>query len=108
MRYILIHKGPGVIPPEAMASTLDMAKQLNANPQAFVPGGKLVSSHYAIGAQAIYCVWDVSNAEALSSLLRNMSLAGWHTDVIPVESAEIALPNMEKAYKDLMAMMARK
>ena len=107
MQFVLVHKGPGIIPPEGMKLTLDMAKRLGANPQAFVPGGKVIASYYAIGAQTIFCIWDVPQAEALSSLIRNMSLVGWNTDVIPAESAEVAIPHLEKAFQELAQMMKK-
>jgi hypothetical protein len=107
MQLVLVHKGPGTIPPESMKLTLDMAKQLRANPQAFVPGGKIIASYYAIGSQTLFCIWDVPQIEALSPLIRNMSLVGWNTDVIPVESAEVAIPNIEKAYQELAQMMRK-
>jgi hypothetical protein len=108
MEYILIHKPVGALPPEAMKFTLDMAKKLGANPLAMVPGAKLESSYYAIGAQAVYCIWDTPNMEALAPLLRNMSIGGWNTDVIPVEKAEVAIPKIEKAMQDLQAQMMGK
>jgi hypothetical protein len=97
MEYILIHKPVGALPPEAMKFTLDMAKKLGANPLAMVPG-----------AQAVYCIWDTPNMEALAPLLRNMSIGGWNTDVIPVEKAEVAIPKIEKAMQDLQAQMMGK
>jgi hypothetical protein len=70
-----------------------------------VPGGKVIGSYYAIAAQAIYCIWDVPNFEALSNMLRNMSLVGWNTEVIPAESAEVALPKLEQVAQGIMAQM---
>jgi hypothetical protein len=108
MQFVLIHKSLGMATPEVMKFTIETAKQLCANPQAFVPGGKVIASYYAIGAQAIYCIWDVPNVEAFSDLLRNMSLVGWNTEVIPAESAEVAIGNIEKAVQGLMAQMMPK
>ena len=108
MEFVLMHKPIGMMPPEAMKPTLDMAKQLCANPQAFVAGGKIVASYYAIAAQEIFCIWDVPSFEALAPMLRNMSLSGWNSEVIPAEKAEVALPKLEKAMQDMMAQMKGK
>ena len=107
MEFILIHKPIGVLPPEVMKYTMEMAKKLAVNTQEFVPGGKVVSSYYALGAQAVYCTWDVPKVEALAPLLRNMSVAGWNTEVIPVEKAEAAMVSIEKAMQEMMAPMKR-
>ena len=107
MQFVLVHKSNGITPPEGMPFILETAKQLNANPQAFVPGGKVIASYYAIGAQTIFCIWDVPQAEALSSVMRNMSLVGWNTEVIPAESAEVAIPHLEKAFQELAHMMKK-
>jgi len=107
MEFILIHKPIGVLPPEVMKYTMEMAKKLSVNAQEFVPGGKVVSSYYALGAQAVYCTWDVPKVEALAPLLRNMSVAGWNTEVIPVEKAEAAMVSIEKAMQEMMAPMKR-
>jgi hypothetical protein len=105
MEYILIHKPIGILPPEVMKLTMEMARKLGAKPQEFVPGGKLIASYYAIGGQAVYCIWDAPNIEALAPLLRNMSIAGWNTEVIPAERAEVALANIEKAMQAMQAQM---
>jgi hypothetical protein len=68
-------------------------------------GGKVIASYYAIAAPAIYCIWDVPNFDALAPMLRNMSLVGWSTEVIPAEKAEDALPKLEKAWQDVQNMM---
>lgn len=44
----------------------------------------------------------------ISSLIRNMTLVGWNTEKIPIESAQIALSNLEKAYQGLQAQMKGK
>jgi len=103
MQFVLVHKSNGITPLEGMPLILGTAKQLNVNPQAFVPGGKVIASYYAIAAQTIYCIWDVPNVEAFSDMLRNMSIVGWNTEVIPAESAEVALPKLEKALQGLLA-----
>jgi hypothetical protein len=108
MEFILVHKPIGALPPEVMKLTMEMAKKLAMNPQEFVPGGKCVSSYYALGAQAVYCTWDVPKIESLAPLLRNMSVAGWNTEVIPVEKAETAMVSIEKAMQDMMAQMKGK
>lgn len=108
MEFILIHKPVGALPPEMMQLTLETAKKLAANPQEFVPGGKCISSYYALGAQAVYCTWDVPKIEAMTALLRNMSVVGWNTEVIPVEKAETAVMNIGKAMQDIMAQMKAK
>lgn len=108
MDYVLIHKPVGALPPEAMKLTLEMAKRLRAKPQEFVPGGKVIGSYYAIGMQEIFCIWSVPNIDALTGLLRNMSIAGWNTEVIPVENGQTAIESIEKAMQDMMAQMKGK
>ena len=108
MQFVLVHKAIGITPPEGFKFVLETAKQLCANPQAFVPGGKVIASYYAIAAQTIFCIWDVPNVEAFSNMLRNMSLVGWNTEVIPAESAEVALPKLEQALQGLLAQMKGK
>ena len=108
MEYVLIHKPVGLLPPEAMKLTFDNAKKLMANTQAFVPGGKCTASYLAIGEQVMFCNWDVPNIDSLTNLLRQMSIAGWNTEVIPVERAEVALPKIEKAMQEMQVpAMAR-
>jgi len=108
MEFVLVHRPIGLMPPEAMKPFLETAKKLCANPQAFVPGSKLIGSYYAIGAQVIYCIWDVPNIEALAPLLRNMSVSGWNTEVVPAEKAEVALANIAKAMEAIQAQMMGK
>lgn len=103
MEIILVHKPIGLIPPESMKLSMDRAKELCAKPQEFVPGSKLIGSYTAIGAQVIFCIWDVPNTESLLPLLRNMSIAGWNTEIIPVERTEVAIPNIEKAMAAMQA-----
>jgi hypothetical protein len=108
MEYILIHKPIGLLPPEAMKLTMEKAKQLSANVQAFVPGGNLIASYYAVAVQEIFCVWDLPNFESIAPVLRQMMAAGWNTEVIPVEKSAVALANMEKMMQTMQApAMAR-
>ena len=108
MEFVLVHKPVGMLPPEVMKLTIEMAKKLAAKPEEFVPKGKLIASYYAIGAQAIYCIWDVPNVEALAPVLRQMSIVGWNTEVIPAQKAEVAIANIEKAMQAVQAQMAGK
>jgi hypothetical protein len=108
MEYVLIHKPIGLLPPEAMKLTFENAKNLMANTNAFVPGGKCTASYMALGEQVIFCNWDVPQIEALTNLLRQMSIAGWNTEVIPVERTDTALPKIEKMMQELQVpAMAR-
>ena len=108
MEYILVHKPVGSLAPEVMKGTLAIAKQLRANPGAFVPGGKLVESYYAIGQQAIFCVWDAPTIDSMAPLMRNMSISGWNTEIVPVERSAVAIENIEKAMLAVQAMMTGK
>jgi hypothetical protein len=101
VEYVLIHKPIGLLPPEVMKLTFENAKKLMANTDAFVPGGKCTSSYMALGEQVIFCNWDVPRIEAFTNLLRQMSIAGWNTEVIPVERADAALPKIEKMMQEL-------
>jgi hypothetical protein len=103
MEYIFVHKPIGLLPPEVMKLTMEKAKQLSTNVQAFVPGGKLITSYYAVAAQAIFCIWDLPNFDSVAPMLRQMMAAGWNTEVIPVEKSEVALANMEKAMQTMQA-----
>lgn len=108
MEYVLIHKPIGLLPPEVMKTTFEMAKKINVNQEAFVPGGKCTSSYMALGQQLIFCNWNVPNIDSLTNLLRQMSMAGWNTEVIPVERAETALPKIEKTMQEMqIPAMAR-
>ncbi len=108
MEYVLIHKPIGLLPPEMMKLTIENAKKLMADTQAFVPGGKCTASYMAIGEQVIFCNWDVPNIDAFTNLLRQMSMVGWNTEVIPVERADVALPKMEQAIREMQSpAMAR-
>ncbi len=108
MDYVLIHKPIGLVPPEGMKLAMDMSKKLRANPQEFVPGGKVIASYYAIGKQEIFCIWNVPTIDAFTGLLRMMSIAGWDTDVIPVENGQTAIESIEKTMMDMMAQMKGK
>jgi hypothetical protein len=108
VEYVLIHKPIGFLPPEVMKTTFENAKKLMANPQSMVPGGKCTASYMALGAQLIFCNWDVPNIDALANLLRQMSIVGWNTEVIPVERADVAMPKIEKAMQEMQVpAMAR-
>ena len=106
MEFVLIHKPVGTIPPEVMKLTLEMVKKLVAKPEEFVPNGKRIASYYAIAEQAAYCIWDVPNFEALEPFLRQMTLVGWNTEVIPAQKVEVAIANLEKAMQAMQAQMA--
>lgn len=103
MEYVLVHKPAGILSPEIMKLTMEKAKQLAANVPAFVPGGKLLCSYYAVAIQEIFCVWDLPNVESITPVLRQMSAAGWNTEVIPVEKTEVAIANLEKAMQQMQA-----
>ena len=101
MEFVLIHKPVGMLPPEMMKRSVEQAKKMMANPQEFVPTGKMIASYFAIGAQAVYCIWDVPNIEALAPMLRQMAGGGWDTEVVPAEKSEVALANIEKAMQSM-------
>jgi hypothetical protein len=104
MEVLLIHKMMGVVPPEMMAASLEIGKEVITNPGEIVPGGKLIASYSARGLSMIICIWEVPSMEALMPLEEQMNMFGWETDTIPVEKMEVALPKFEKA---LQAMQAK-
>ncbi len=104
MEVLLIHKPVGLLPPDMWAASLEMGKKLEANPEEFVPGGKMIASYAARGLSMIVCIWEVPSLEALMPLEEGMNVLGWETDTIPVEKMEVAIPKFEKA---LQAMQAK-
>ena len=104
MEVLLIHKPAGLLPPEMMAASLEIGKKLEASPEEFVPGGKMIASYSARGLSMIVCIWEVPSMEALMPLEEQMNMLGWETDTIPVEKMEVAIPKFEKA---LQAMQAK-
>jgi len=65
MEVLLIHKLNGVVPPEMMAASIELAKKVTFNPKELVPEGKLIAA-YAVRAQSMaICLWEVPNMEAL-------------------------------------------
>ncbi len=56
-----------------------------------------------LGDQVIFCIWDSPTVDSLTPVLGSMMVAGWQTEVIPVEKIEDALPKLEKAYQDAQA-----
>jgi hypothetical protein len=102
MEVLLIHKPIGMLPPEMWAAAIEVGKKLQANPEAFVPGGKSIASYGARALSLIVCIWEVPNIEALMPLTEQMNMMGWNTDIIPVEKMEVGLPKAEKALQDMM------
>ncbi len=105
MEFILVHKPMGVLPSDMMKACFDMAKKLQANPGQFAPGAKFKESYWTIGKQTIYCLWEAPNIDSFASLLRQMSIMNWETDVVPVEKGDVALANTEKMMQNMMAQM---
>lgn len=99
MEFILVHKPRGIIPPEAMAATLEQASKLLAKPDDFVPGGKLIASYVPRGKSMIFCIWDAPSAEALCPFLEQLEMAGWDTDIMPAEKMAVHIEKLAKALK---------
>ena len=104
MEVLLIHKLIGLVPPEMMAASIEMAKKIAAKPEEFVPGGKLIAQYAARALSMAVCIWEVPSMEALMPLVEQMNMLGWDTDTIPVDKMEVALQKYEKA---LQAMQAK-
>lgn len=98
----MIHRQLGPVPAEMMKKTMEIGKQLDADPSKFVPGGKLIASYKACGQSLIVCIWEVPTVEALIPLLEQMNFMEWETEVIPAEKMATFLPKAEK----LLAQMA--
>jgi hypothetical protein len=81
--------------------SLEVAKQLDADPSKFVPGGKLIASYKACGQSMAICVWDVPSMEALIPLMEQMNFAEWETEVIPVEKMSDFIPKAEKILAEM-------
>lgn len=97
MQFILIHRPRGVFPLEISKASIELAKKLEAKPEALVPEGKLLSSYSSRSGMAIFCVWDVLKAENLMPLCEQMAVSGWDTEFIPAEKVSVAIPKWEKA-----------
>jgi hypothetical protein len=97
MKVVLIHKPLSLMPPDMMKAGLEMAKQIQARPEAMVPGGKALASYYARALWCIFCVWEVPSVEAMLPLAEQLKMLGWNTDIIPVDEAEVAIQKLEKA-----------
>ena len=97
MTFIMVHKPLGVLPPEMMATGLEMGKKIAANPEAVVPGGKCICSYYACSQWLIFCVWESPKLEILLPLTEQMKMVGWNTEIIPVDETGVALQKIEAA-----------
>ncbi len=104
MEVLVIHKMIGLVPPEMMAASLEIAEKVTTKPSEIVPGGKLIASYSARALHTGVCLWEVPGVEALMPMCEQMSMLGWDTDMIPVEKMEVALPKLKKS---LQAMRAK-
>jgi len=85
-----------------MKKAMEIAKQLDADPSKFVPGGKMIASYKACGQSLVFCIWEVPTVDALIPLLEQMNFMEWETEVIPAEKITTFIPKAEK----LLAQMA--
>jgi len=92
----LIHRQLGPVPLETMKKAIEIAKQLNADPSKFVPGGKLIASYKACGQSLVVCIWEVSTVDTLIPLVEQMNFMEWETEVIPAEKMATFIPKAEK------------
>jgi hypothetical protein len=97
MEILLIHTQLGPVPPEMIVKTIEIAKELAADTEKFVPGGKLIGSYKAIGQSRVVCLWEVPSIDALTPLLEQMNFMEWETEVIPVETMDVFIAKAEKA-----------
>ena len=95
MEILLIHTQLGPVPIEMTVKTIEIAKELAADPSKFVPGGKLKGSYKAIGQSCVVCLWDVPSIDALTPLLQQMNFMEWETEVIPVETMDVFISKAE-------------
>ena len=102
MEFILIHRQPGIVPPEITKKAIETAKGLNADPSKYVPSGKLIASYKAIGQSSVVCIWEAPTVDALIPLLEQMNAIGWETEVIPAEKMATFIPKAEQ----MLAQMA--
>ncbi len=101
MEYVLIHRQLGPVPLETMKNAMEIAKQLDADPSKFVPGGKMIASYKACGQSLVVCIWEVPTVEALIPLLEQMNFMEWETEVIPAEKMATFLPKAEKMFAQM-------
>jgi len=97
MEFILIHRPRGPLPLEISKQVAEFGKKINMTPGEVVPGGKLLASYHARCEDAVFCIWDVPNAENLMPALEQLTLLGYDTQVIPAEKVSDAIPKWEKA-----------
>ena len=97
MKVFLIHKPLSLMPPDMMKAGIEMAKKIQAQPGAVVPGGKPIASYYARTIWAIFCIWEVPSLEAMLPLAEQLKMLGWNTEIFPVDEAEVAISKLEKA-----------
>ena len=102
MEFVLIHRQLGPVPPEVMKKAIETAKELDADPSKFVPGGKLIASYKASGQSLVVCIWEAPTVDALIPLLEQMNFLEWETEVIPAEKMTTFIPKAEK----MLAQMA--
>jgi hypothetical protein len=102
MEFVIIHKPVSLMPPEMMAAGLEMAKQIEADPEKMVPGGKAIASYYARALWCIFCIWEAPSLEALLPLAEQLKMLGWNTDIIPVDKPKVAIQKIEMAMQASM------
>jgi hypothetical protein len=97
MVYMLVHTARGIFTPEMLIPMMEQSKKMATNPEAFVPGGKLIASYNARNKAFTVCIWDVPNVENLSGLVEMMEMVGWDTDINLCESFAAHIERIGKA-----------
>ena len=101
LEYVLIHRQLGPAPPEMLKIAIETAKQLEADPSKFVPGGKPIASYKARGQSMVVCIWEAPSIDALLPLIEKMNFLEWETEVIPAEKMSEFIPKAEKMLAEM-------
>lgn len=98
MLFVLIHRMMGLVPPQVQMRILEITKKR----EEIAKGAKELASYAPIADQGAICVWETDNVENLMPLLGQLASCGVRTEIIPVETTEVAMKKWEEAIKAAM------
>jgi len=91
----------GLVPPQVQMGIIEIVKSR----EMIAKGAKELASYSPINDQGAICVWETDNIENLMPLLGQLASLGVRTEIIPVETAEVAMKKWEEGLKVAMAAM---
>jgi len=97
VEVVLIYRPVGSVSPEGLKATIELGKKAIANPEEFVPGGKLIASYWARSQWFSLDVWDVPTIDVLMPMIEQSVGLGFNVELIPVEKQEAQMSKVEKA-----------